>query len=100
MITMLEEKCIGGEQSGRSTASFQHPETVLEMVGSQIQDGIVELPRHPQWPPVRSGGERRIDGCRWGGVGRRDRHFDSLRCAVQSDVDEAVTESLRLGDPI
>src|SRR5258708_37573118 len=85
MIAVLEEKCIGGEQGGRRTACLQYPDTVLEMVGSQIQDGIVEFPRHLQRPPMRAGGERRIDGCRRGGGRRRDPQIDSPRGTVPTD---------------
>jgi len=100
MIAMFEEKRIGGEQRGRHAACLQNPDTILEMVGSQIQDGIVEFSRHLQRPPVRAGSERRIDRCGRGALRRRDRQFDPLRGAVQTDVDEAITVALGLDDPI
>src|SRR6202011_5985360 len=78
---------------------LQYPHPVVEIVGAQIQDGIVELSRHLQGPPVRAGGERRIYGSGYC-IGRRDRQLDALSRTVETHVDETIMESLRLGDPI
>ena len=93
MLLVLEDELIGIASTAPALATrLEQPESQRCLIGSKVKNGVIELARHRQRPPVGTQRERVVDRQR--GHLRRRRHGQrrEMTISIELHVDVPVAD--------
>src|SRR5216684_2620689 len=100
IVVVVENEIVYRKYSFGISARFENPESQIEFVRTQGQNGIIQLSCHFERPPVRACCQYLFQRVFDGGLRRSDRNRCRTRFAIPFHIDVSVMQACFINGPL